>query len=67
MEAEDVRFYPTAARARREDFRVCKCYRPDTVPGSPEWDVRADAVERAMRLIADGVAALAERWRALAA
>jgi len=25
------------------------------VPGSPEWDVRADIVARAMRLIADGV------------
>ena len=28
---------------------------PDTVPGSPDWDVRADALARAMRLIGDGV------------
>lgn len=51
----NVRFYPTAATAQREGFRACKRCRPDTVPGSPEWDVRADAVGRAMRLIADGV------------
>ncbi len=51
----NVRFYPTAATAQREGFRACKRCRPDTVPGSPEWDVRADVVGRAMRLIADGV------------
>ena len=28
---------------------------PTPSPGSPEWNVRADAVARAMRLIADGV------------
>lgn len=28
---------------------------PDTSPGSPEWNARADSVARAMRLIADGV------------
>ncbi len=52
---KNVRFYSTAATAQREGFRACKRCRPDTVPGSPEWDVRADAVGRAMRLIADGV------------
>jgi AraC family transcriptional regulator, regulatory protein of adaptative response / DNA-3-methyladenine glycosylase II len=51
----NVRFYPTAATAQREGFRACKCCRPDKVPGSPELDARADAVGRAMRLIADGV------------
>src|SRR5690606_6228662 len=29
--------------------------RPDAAPGSPEWDLRADVVARAMRLIGDGV------------
>src|SRR6476659_9424717 len=29
--------------------------RPDTSPGSPEWNHRADLVARAMRLIGDGV------------
>ena len=51
----NVRFYPTVATAQREGFRACKRCRPDKVPGSPEWDTRADAVGRAMRLIADGV------------
>jgi len=51
----NVRFYPTAAAAQYAGFRACKRCRPDAVPGSPEWDVRADIVARAMRLIADGV------------
>jgi AraC family transcriptional regulator of adaptative response / DNA-3-methyladenine glycosylase II len=51
----NVRFYPTAAAAQHAGFRACKRCRPDAVPGSPEWDIRADVVARAMRLIADGV------------
>jgi AraC family transcriptional regulator, regulatory protein of adaptative response / DNA-3-methyladenine glycosylase II len=50
-----VRFYPSAAAAQQAGFRACKRCRPDTSPGSPEWNVRADVVARAMRLIADGV------------
>jgi AraC family transcriptional regulator, regulatory protein of adaptative response / DNA-3-methyladenine glycosylase II len=52
---EHLRFYPSAAAAQRAGFRACKRCRPDATPGSPEWDVRADVVARAMRLIADGV------------
>lgn len=52
---ENVRFYPSAAAAQRAGFRACRRCRPDAAPGSPEWDTRADAVARAMRLIADGV------------
>ena len=51
----NVRFYPTAAAAQYAGFRACKRCRPDAVPGSPEWDSRADTVARAMRLIADGI------------
>ena len=51
----NVRFYPTAAAAQHAGFRACKRCRPDAVPGSPEWNSRADVVARAMRLIADGV------------
>ncbi len=51
----NVRFLPTAAAAQRAGFRACKRCRPDATPGSPEWDLRADVVARAMRLIADGV------------
>ncbi|WP_313901238.1 DNA-3-methyladenine glycosylase 2 family protein [Mycobacterium sp. SMC-4] len=52
--AHNVSFYPTAAAAQRAGFRACKRCRPDASPGSPEWNVRGDAVARAMRLIADG-------------
>ncbi len=52
---ENMRFYPSAAAAQQAGFRACKRCRPDASPGSPEWDVRADVVARAMRLIADGV------------
>ena len=51
----NVRFFSTAAAAQAAGFRACKRCRPDASPGSPEWDVRADLVGRAMRLIADGV------------
>src|SRR5580704_5311838 len=52
---ENMRFFPSAAAAQQAAFRACKRCRPDASPGSPEWDVRADVVARAMRLIADGV------------
>jgi AraC family transcriptional regulator of adaptative response / DNA-3-methyladenine glycosylase II len=51
----NVRFYPSAAAAQGAGFRACRRCRPDAVPGSPEWDTRADVVARAMRLIADGL------------
>ncbi|MDQ3963043.1 MAG: DNA-3-methyladenine glycosylase 2 family protein [Actinomycetota bacterium] len=51
----NVRFYATAAAAQLAGFRACKRCRPDASPGSPEWNVRADLVARAMRLIADGM------------
>lgn len=51
----NMQFLPSAAAAQRAGFRACKRCRPDSTPGSPEWNVRADVVARAMRLIADGV------------
>ncbi len=51
----NVEFYATAAAAHAAGLRACKRCLPDATPGSPEWDVRADAVGRAMRLIRDGV------------
>ncbi|MFD4139878.1 AlkA N-terminal domain-containing protein [Streptomyces sp. NPDC058572] len=53
--AENMTFYPSAAACQQAGFRACKRCRPDTSPGSPEWNARADTVARAMRLIADGV------------
>ncbi|MEW1546385.1 AlkA N-terminal domain-containing protein [Streptomyces tsukubensis] len=51
----NMTFYPSAAACQQAGFRACKRCRPDTSPGSPEWNARADAVARAMRLIGDGV------------
>ncbi|MFE1116103.1 AlkA N-terminal domain-containing protein [Streptomyces rochei] len=52
---ENMTFYPSAAACQQAGFRACKRCRPDTSPGSPEWNERADLTARAMRLIADGV------------
>lgn len=52
---KNVRFFPTAAAAQGHGFRACRRCRPDAVPGSAEWNVRADVVGRAMRMIGDGV------------
>ncbi|GGX08185.1 DNA-3-methyladenine glycosylase 2 family protein [Streptomyces chryseus] len=52
---ENVRFYPTAAAAQGNGFRACRRCRPDAVPGSADWNARADVVGRAMRMIGDGI------------
>ena len=52
---ENVRFFPSAAAAQSAGFRACRRCRPDAVPGSAEWNLRADVIGRAMRLINDGV------------
>ncbi|HYW22711.1 MAG TPA: AlkA N-terminal domain-containing protein [Terriglobales bacterium] len=53
--AENVVFFTTAATAQAAGFRPCRRCRPDASPGSPEWDLRADLVARALRLIAHGL------------
>lgn len=52
---QNMTFYPSAAACQQAGFRACKRCRPDSSPGSPEWNQRADLVARAMRLIGDGV------------
>ncbi|KPI17056.1 DNA repair protein and transcriptional regulator, AraC family [Actinobacteria bacterium OK074] len=52
---ENMVFHPSAAACQQAGFRACKRCRPDTSPGSPEWNQRADLVARTMRLIGDGV------------
>src|SRR5882757_8024025 len=52
---ENMRFFPSAAACQQAGFRACKRCRPDTSPGSPQWNQRADLVARAMRLIGDGI------------
>ncbi|MFE6224518.1 bifunctional transcriptional activator/DNA repair enzyme AdaA [Streptomyces sp. NPDC057854] len=51
----NVSFFTTAAAAQGHGFRACRRCRPDAVPGSAEWNVRADVVGRAVRMIGDGV------------
>ncbi|MGI8577215.1 MAG: AlkA N-terminal domain-containing protein [Nocardioidaceae bacterium] len=51
----NVVFFVTAAAAQGAGFRACRRCRPELAPGSPNWDVTADAAGRAMRMIADGV------------
>jgi AraC family transcriptional regulator of adaptative response / DNA-3-methyladenine glycosylase II len=52
---DHVHFYRTAAAAQHAGYRACRRCRPDTAPGSPEWNQRADLAGRAMRLVNDGV------------
>ncbi|CAG6398274.1 helix-turn-helix domain-containing protein [Streptomyces cocklensis] len=51
----NVSFFPTAAAAQGAGFRACRRCRPDAVPGSADWNARADVVGRAIRLIGDGI------------
>lgn len=51
----NVDFYPTSAAAQAAGYRACKRCLPDAAPGSPQWNLRADTVGAAMRLIGDGV------------
>ncbi|QBD83494.1 DNA-3-methyladenine glycosylase 2 family protein [Ktedonosporobacter rubrisoli] len=53
--AKHVRFFTCAAAAEAAGFRACRRCHPEASPGSPEWNMRADLVARALRLIADGV------------
>lgn len=51
----NVEFFVTAAAAQQAGFRACRRCLPDSVPGSPDWNLRADLAGRAMRLITDGI------------
>ncbi|GEL24483.1 putative 3-methyladenine DNA glycosylase AlkA [Pseudonocardia sulfidoxydans NBRC 16205] len=51
----NVEFLTTAAAAQQRGYRACRRCLPDAVPGSPEWNCRADLAGRAMRLIGDGL------------
>jgi AraC family transcriptional regulator of adaptative response / DNA-3-methyladenine glycosylase II len=51
----NVEFLPTAGAAQQRGYRACRRCQPDAVPGSPDWNLRADLAARAMRLISDGV------------
>jgi AraC family transcriptional regulator, regulatory protein of adaptative response / DNA-3-methyladenine glycosylase II len=52
----NMRFFPHAGAAEAAGFRACRRCRPETSPGSPDWNVRADLAARAVQLITDGYA-----------
>ena len=52
----NTRFFPHAGAAEAAGFRACRRCRPESSPGSPDWNSRADLAARAVRLIADGYA-----------
>jgi AraC family transcriptional regulator of adaptative response / DNA-3-methyladenine glycosylase II len=52
---ENCRYYRSAAAAVAAGFRACRRCRPDSLPGSREWDARADLAARALRAITQGV------------
>ncbi len=60
----NVEFLPTAGAAQQRGYRACRRCLPDAVPGSPDWNLRADLAARAMRLISDGVVERDGRARA---
>jgi AraC family transcriptional regulator, regulatory protein of adaptative response / DNA-3-methyladenine glycosylase II len=51
----NIEFHPTSAAAVRAGFRACLRCRPDTTPGSPEWNLAGDVAARAVRAINDGI------------
>lgn len=51
----NVAFYPSAAAAEAAGFRPCLRCRPESAPFSPAWKGSRTTVERALRLIANGV------------
>src|SRR5271165_7122860 len=54
-QAQHVRFFACAAAAEAAGFRACRRCHPEASPGSPDWNLRADLVARALRLIAEGI------------
>ena len=52
--AENVRYYPTAAAAEAAGFRPCLRCRPEASPGTPAWLGTSGLVSRALRLISEG-------------
>ena len=63
---ENTTFYPSAAAAAEAGLRPCLRCRPEISAGTPDWTAASTKVNRALRLIAEGVteeggvAALAE-------
>lgn len=52
---ENLRYYACAAAAEEAGFRPCRRCRPETAPGTPAWAGGSATVQRALRLIDEGV------------
>ncbi|MDZ7675620.1 MAG: AlkA N-terminal domain-containing protein [Acidimicrobiales bacterium] len=52
--ARNVDFYAHPAAAEDAGFRPCRRCRPETAPGSSDWNGSASIVERALRLVDEG-------------
>lgn len=52
---ENVLYFPTAVEAANAGYRPCLRCRPDSAPGSPAWKGVNTTLERAIRLIGEGV------------
>lgn len=53
--SENVQFFISASAAEAEGFRPCLRCRPETSPGTPDWQGSFTLVSRALRLISEGV------------
>ena len=53
--SRNIVFYPSAAAAEAAGFRACLRCRPEVAPWCPAWNGTRTTVERALKLIADGV------------
>ena len=52
---ENVRFFVSAAAAEEAGLRPCLRCRPESSPGTPDWCGTSATVNRALRLISEGV------------
>ncbi len=52
---ENVRYFRSAGEAVAAGFRPCLRCRPEAAPGTPAWDGTSATVNRALRLITEGV------------
>lgn len=52
---ENVRYFRSAEEAVAAGFRSCLRCRPETAPGTPAWNGTSATVNRALRLITEGV------------
>jgi AraC family transcriptional regulator, regulatory protein of adaptative response / DNA-3-methyladenine glycosylase II len=51
----NVRYFSTAEEAAEAGYRPCLRCRPEAAPGSPAWTGTSAVVQRALKLIQDGV------------